>query len=298
MAIRISTARLAAAVAKAGGIGVIAGSGLEPAELRSEIEAARRLSGGRGIIGVNIMYAVRQFADLVRAAFDAGIDLLISGAGFSRDMFGWGEAAGIPVVPIVGSAKLAKFSAALGADAVVVEGNEAGGHLGTDRSVQELLPEVRAAVDIPVVAAGGIVDAADAARAFDMGADGVQLGIRFAATPEANGADALKQCYLNAGREDIVVIRSPVGMPGRAIRNQLTDDLAAGRAPDPENCNDCLKRCSGWFCVREALCLAQQGDVDRGLIFSGDRVDKIREILPARQIIEDLVAGLRRARGG
>lgn len=295
MAVRLSTARLAAAVAAAGGVGVIAATAMEETELRAEIRQARRL--GSGVVGVNIMYAARQFAPLARAAMEEGIDVFISGAGFSRDMFGWGREFGVPVVPIVGTAKLARLSQDLGAAAVIVEGVEAGGHLGTDRATFDLLPEIREAVTIPVIAAGGMIDAADIARAFDLGADGVQLGILFGATVEANGHDRLKQVYLRARREDVILIDSPVGLPGRAIRNPFTDALAAGTLPPVEKCDACLKRCSRTFCIREALCRAQEGDVVNGLIFSGGEVERITEIKPAGAVVEELMAGLR-ALGG
>lgn len=287
MAIRLSTGRLAAAVAEAGGIGIIAGSGMSECELRDEIRDAR--SRTRGIVGVNVMFAVRKFAELVKAALDEGIDLVISGAGFSREMFAWGREAGTPIVPIVGSARLAEVSENLGASAVVLEGKDAGGHLGTNRAVYDLLPEVRRAVDIPVIAAGGIVDAEDVAMAFDMGADAVQMGIRFAASVESNAADSLKQVYLRARDEDIVVIDSPVGLPGRAIRNRFTDELAAGIVKPPDRCEGCLKKCTHRFCIREALCRAQQGDVEHGLIFSGAHVGKIRQILPVKEIVDGLM---------
>jgi NAD(P)H-dependent flavin oxidoreductase YrpB (nitropropane dioxygenase family) len=287
MAIRLSTSRLAAAVAEAGGIGVIAASGMSEGELREEIRAAR--SRTQGIIGVNVMFAVRKFAELVKAALEEGIDLVISGAGFSREMFAWGRAARTPIVPIVGSARLAEVSEGLGASAVVLEGKEAGGHLGTDRSLFSLLPEVRAAVGIPVIAAGGIVEAEDVAQAFDMGADAVQMGIRFAASVESNAPESLKEVYLRATDEDIVVIDSPVGLPGRAIRNRFTEDLAAGAVEPPQSCEGCLKKCTRKFCIREALCRAQQGDVERGLIFSGAHVGRIRQILPVREIVESLM---------
>ncbi|MDD4346325.1 MAG: nitronate monooxygenase, partial [Desulfitobacteriaceae bacterium] len=149
MAVKISMASLAAAVANEGGIGLIAGSGLTVAELRAEIREARKRT--KGIIGVNIMYAVREFAQLVRTAFEEKIDLLVSGAGFSRDMFSWGKETNIPVVPIVSTAKLARLSEKLGAAAVIVEGYEAGGHLGTNRAMKEILAEVKEAVKIPVI---------------------------------------------------------------------------------------------------------------------------------------------------
>ncbi|MGN0949116.1 MAG: NAD(P)H-dependent flavin oxidoreductase, partial [Megasphaera sp.] len=184
MAIRLSTARLAAAVANEGGIGLIAASGMPFEELRYEIRLARKLSP-RGIIGINVMVAAREFKGIVTTAIEEGIDLVVAGAGFSRDMFAWGKASGTPIVPIVSSAKLAKISQSLGASAVVVEGAEAGGHLGTNRSSRLIVPEVRAAVDIPVIGAGGVLYGKDVAEMLRLGASGVQMGSRFAASVES-----------------------------------------------------------------------------------------------------------------
>lgn len=180
MAVRISTAPLAAAVANEGGIGLIAASGMTPAELREEIRLARQLT--KGILGINVMFAVTAFAELFKTALQEGIDLVVSGAGFSRDMFTWGKEAKIPVVPIVSTVKLAQISEKLGATAVVVEGKEAGGHLGTEYSTREIVPEVRKHVDIPVIAAGGIVEPEDLVNILKLGANGVQIGTRFAAS--------------------------------------------------------------------------------------------------------------------
>ena len=287
MAIGISMAPLAAAVAEEGGIGVIAGTALPVEQLRAEIREARRRT--RGIIGVNIMFAAREFAELARAAFEEKVDLLISGAGFSRDMFAWGKEANIPIVPIVSSAKLAKLAQNLGAAAVVVEGKEAGGHLGTDRSMREILPEVKQAVDIPVIGAGGVVNGTDVAEVLELGAEGVQMGTRFALSEESSGSPALKERLLQATAEDMVIIHSPVGLPGRAVRNAFTTALAANPvAFRPQVCTSCLKRCEGNFCVREHLVAAQAGDVDQGLIFSGAMVHKIKDILPVREIFANL----------
>lgn len=192
MAIRLSTARLAAAVANEGGIGLIAASGMPFDELRHEIKLARKLSP-HGIIGINVMVAAREFKGIVTTAIEEGIDLVVAGAGFSRDMFAWGKASGTPIVPIVSSAKLAKISQSLGASAVVVEGAEAGGHLGTNRSSRLIVPEVRAAVDIPVIGAGGVLHGEDVAEMLRLGANGVQMGSRFAASVESNGSEELKK---------------------------------------------------------------------------------------------------------
>ncbi len=296
MAVRISLAPLATAVAEAGGIGVIAGSGLTPAELAAEVRSAR--SATTGVIGVNVMVAVRQFKELVQAALKEGADLIIAGAGFSRDVFTWCRESGAECVPVVGSARVAKLAERFGASAVIVEGCEAGGHLGTDRPVEELLPEILEAVDIPVIAAGGIVDGADIKRMLDLGAAGVQMGSRFVATQECSAADAFKQMYVRATQEDILLTTSPVGLPGRAIRNPFTERLAAGDYPGVERCRSCLKECGKEYCIMDALERAQVGDVETGLVFSGTSAARIHDILPVRELMERLVAEWRAASEG
>ena len=287
MAIRLSTARLAAAVAEEGGIGLIAASGMTFDELRYEIRLARSLT--KGIIGINAMVAAREFAGLVRTAIDEGIDLVVAGAGFSRDMFGMGKESGTHIVPIVSSAKLAKISEVLGAAAVILEGKEAGGHLGTDQPLHVLLPEIKNAVKIPVIAAGGLITGRDILEIIKLGADGVQMGTRFAASEESNAAPALKEFYLKAKPEDVVVIHSPVGLPGRAIRNPFAEKILEGMAPTPDTCDACLKHCERNFCIIKALIRAQQGDVETGLVFTGEYIHKIDEILPVKEIFARLL---------
>lgn len=290
MAIRISMGRLAGAVAAAGGVGVIAASGLEFDELAREIKIARDLAKG-GIVGINIMFAAREFLGIVQTAVKEKIDLIISGAGFSRDLFKLGLAAGIPVVPIVSTAKLAKISESLGAAAVVVEGREAGGHLGTDRSIKEITPEVRAAVKIPVIAAGGITTGADIVEMLKMGADGVQIATRFVLTEECNAAEPFKKMYQDAKPGDVRIITSPVGLPGSALKNPFSDKILSKTAPKPEGCDFCLKNCSLEYCIIQALINSQQGDVDHGVVFCGANVAKIkdRSIKPAAKVVEELV---------
>lgn len=288
MAIRLSTARLAAAVANEGGIGLIAASGMPFDELRHEIKLARKLSP-HGIIGINVMVAAREFKGIVTTAIEEGIDLVVAGAGFSRDMFAWGKASGTPIVPIVSSAKLAKISQSLGASAVVVEGAEAGGHLGTNRSSRLIVPEVRAAVDIPVIGAGGVLHGEDIAEMLRLGANGVQMGSRFAASVESNGSEELKKVYLRANKpEDFILIHSPVGLPGQAIRTPFSERILLGTAPKPETCDQCLKKCSHKYCIIRALTRAQQGDVETGLVFSGRRMMKIHDILPVKDIFANI----------
>lgn len=288
MAIRLSTARLAAAVANEGGIGLIAASGMPFDELRHEIKLARKLSP-HGIIGINVMVAAREFKGIVTTAIEEGIDLVVAGAGFSRDMFAWGKASGTPIVPIVSSAKLAKISQSLGASAVVVEGAEAGGHLGTNRSSRLIVPEVRAAVDIPVIGAGGVLHGEDIAEMLRLGANGVQMGSRFAASVESNGSEELKKVYLRANKpEDFILVHSPVGLPGQAIRTPFSERILLRTAPKPETCDQCLKKCSHKYCIIRALTRAQQGDVETGLVFSGRRMMEIHDILPVKDIFANI----------
>lgn len=289
MAVRVSTAPLVGAVAKAGGIGVIGGTGLTPDELAGEISQSRSLANG-GIVGVNIMFAARQFADLVHTAIREKIDVIFTGAGFSREIFRWAKESGTPIVPIVSSVKAARLAEKSGAAAVVAEGFEAGGHLGTDRSVKEIVPEIVDTVSIPVVAAGGITSGADMAEMVKLGARGVQMATRFVLSKECSVADAFKKMYLNAREEDVVIIRSPVGLPGRALRNPFVNALKRGEAPEPDACTACLKDCSQEYCIMEALINAREGRVDEGVVFSGKNVFKIKEILSVQAIFDKLLA--------
>ncbi|MDD5383191.1 MAG: nitronate monooxygenase, partial [Candidatus Margulisbacteria bacterium] len=213
MAIRISTGALAGAVAAAGGIGVIGASGLSFEELRQEIRLARTKAMG-GIIGINIMFAAREFLGIVKTAIKEKIDLVFTGAGFSRDIFKIGQESQTPIVPIVSSARLAQTADKCGAAAIVVEGKEAGGHLGTDRSIKDILPEVRKVVNLPVIAAGGITDGRDIVTMFKLGANGVQIATKFVLSEECNAALPYKKRHQEAKQEDVVVITSPVGLPG------------------------------------------------------------------------------------
>ncbi len=294
MAVRISTATLASAVANEGGIGIIAGTGMKLEELRCEIRKAKEMTNG--IIGVNVLFAVREFADLVKTAINEKIDLIVSGAGFSRDMFVWGKESGVPIVPIVSSAKLAKLAEKLGAAAIIVEGKEAGGHLGTDRPMKDILPEVCAATKLPVIAAGGVINGKDIADAIKLGATGVQMGTRFAASVESNASKNLKDLYVKARKEDVILIKSPVGLPGQGIKNHFYDLIEGGNSPANKNCVGCLKRCSHSFCIMDALENAcQSGDESKALVFSGECIDKINEILPVKAIFKNLMQQVKNA---
>ena len=299
MAVRISTGRLAGAVAACGAVGVIGASGLAFDELAREIRLARELSGGMGLLGINIMFAAREFLGIVQTAVAEKIDLIFTGAGFSRDIFKIGRESGIPIIPIVSSGRLAVTAEKLGAAGVVVESGEAGGHLGTDRILADILPEVVSAVKIPIIAGGGIIDGAGMAEVFKMGAQAVQIATRFVLTDECNAAPEYKRRYQTAKAEDVVLITSPVGMPGRAIKTDFVEKILAKQAPKPLGCDFCLKNCSLEYCIIQALINSQKGDIEHGIVFSGANVWKIkdRSIKPARKIIEELVQAAEEVNG-
>lgn len=290
MAVKISTGLLAGTIAAAGGIGMIGASGMDLTELREEIRKAREIAKG-GIVGINIMFAAREFLGAVKTAISEKISVVTTGAGFSRDIFKIGLESGTPILPIVSSAKLARIADKLGASAIVVEGTEAGGHLGTDRSIWSVIPEVRAVTKLPVIAAGGLTDGCDIAKMFKLGVNGVQIATRFVLTNECAAAPEYKKVYQNAKKEDIVMISSPVGMPGRAIKTKFVEKILAKKAPRPIGCDYCLKKCSLEYCIVQALINAQQGNVDEGIVFSGANIWKIKDrtIKPAAVVLNDLV---------
>lgn len=289
MGIRVSLSGLAAAVANAGGIGTISGTGIPIDVLRDHIRKARELTKGIGYIGVNVLFAMSTFAETIKAAMEEKVDFIISGAGFSRDMYSWGREYGVPVISIVSSAKLAKLAEKLGAAAVVVEGFEAGGHLGTDRPLFDILPEVVEAVKIPVIAAGGILHGEDIVKAIRMGAVGVQMGTRFVASDECDAHPAFKQMYLDCKEGDAILVKTTVGLEGRAIKNHFTDRISGGNKVKIEKCHDCLKHCSYQFCTLDSLIKSVDGDVKNGLVFAGARVHEINEILPVQIIIDKIM---------
>jgi nitronate monooxygenase len=291
MSIRVSTSSLATPVAKCGGIGVIGGSGIPKDELQEDIQKAKQATDG--IIAVNIMYAMKDFYELVVGSIEAGVDLIVTGAGFSRDIFKIGKQHNVPIAMIVSSPTLGRLAEKLGAAAVIVEAKEAGGHLGTDKSLRTLFPPVRDVVkNIPVIAAGGITNGYEMAEMMDKyGADGIQIASRFVLSDECDVADEFKQAYLNAEKDDIVITSSPVGLPGRALRTPFVKALAQGVDLTAKKCKHlCLKKCDHHYCINERLHASRSGDLEDGLFFSGENTYKMKSILPVADIFKQFVS--------
>lgn len=321
MGVGISLSGLAGAVAACGGVGVISTAQIgyrspefekHPIEtnlkaIAQEIGKARELARG-GVLGVNIMVATRQYGEYVKAAVKAGVDLIISGAGLPTALPEFVKNSRTKIAPIVSTVKSANVICRLWdrkyqriPDLVVIEGPRAGGHLGFQKEQLEYFTEERYEEEIkgilqvvksygekyekeiPVVVAGGIYDRKDLEHALSLGADGVQMGTRFVTTYECDASDAYKQAYLQAGKEDIRIVKSPVGMPGRAIQNAFLEHTGESQG-HVGKCLQCLERCNPAqipYCITRALIHAVRGKTEEGLLFCGDnawRADKIEHV--------------------
>jgi len=325
MGVGISLSGLASAVANEGGVGVISAAGLGMlykdasndylsnciSGLRQEIRKSRQKSSG--ILGVNIMVALTNYEDLVRTSIEEGIDIVISGAGLPLDLPKFlTPGCKTRLVPIVSSARAAalicnKWLANYNylPDAVIVEGPKAGGHLGfkleqifdDNFKLEKLIPEVVAVVNeiglqngknIPVIAAGGIYTGADIEKIMRLGASGVQMGTRFVTTDECDASIEFKQAYLNANKEDVKIIKSPVGMPGRAIKSPFLDEVEAGKR-QPKTCPvNCIRTCdisTAPYCIIASLTSALRGNFNRGYAFAGSNVWRTNEIIPVKELM-------------
>ena len=297
MAVRVSLHNLAGNVAKEGAVGIIAISGMDnPDEVKSKIKQARKIAGPNGVIGINIMGVVAHFVELIKAALEEKIDLIIQGAGFREDIFELAGKYNIPVFSMASSVKVAQKGEVLGAAAIVVEGSDAGGHLGFPeghpfRKTINIVKEVVGTVKIPVIAAGGVFNGKDIVEMFRAGAKGVQMATRFVATKECDVHQNFKEAYLKAKKEDIVIIHSPVGLPGRAIKTPLVEKILEGKAPkpDPQKCQGCIgMACDKSYCILEVLENARKGDLESGLVFAGSNAWKINKIVSVKELIQEL----------
>lgn len=329
MGVGISLSGLASAVANEGGIGVISTAAigvLEPdfstnyleaniRALKKEIRKARELT--KGILGVNIMVALSNFADMAKAAIEEGIDIIFSGAGLPLNLPAFlTESKKTKLVPIVSSARAASLISKRWAekykyapDAVVVEGPMAGGHLGfkseqitdpdykLEKLVSEVINEVKniedkAAKPIPVIAAGGIYTGEDIYKYIQLGASGVQMATRFVITEECDASLEFKKAYIDCKKEDIGIIKSPVGMPGRAIINEFINDVNAG-SKKPYKCPyHCIVTCnceSSPYCIALALINAKKGKMQHGFAFAGENAYRAEKIVSVKDLVNSLV---------
>ncbi|MBQ7840933.1 MAG: nitronate monooxygenase [Lachnospiraceae bacterium] len=346
MGVGISLSSLAGNVAKNGGVGVISSAqigfrdpewNLNPLEtnlrvLKEEIQKARKIASGHGIIAVNIMVATRFYEKYVKAAVEAGVDMIISGAGLPVDLPRFVKDSKTKIAPIVSSLKSLDVITRYWSrkynktpDMVVIEGPLAGGHLGFkkeeladidalcyDEEVRRIISRVRENEQdnkIPVVVAGGIYEAKDALPYFEMGADGVQVATRFVTTYECDADIRYKEAYINSKKEDIEIVKSPVGMPGRAIHNAFLDKVAAkGSAAENSaqetdavsnvsisgssawKCHQCLAKCNPAeipYCITDALVNAAKGNTQDGLLFCGANAWKATKLEHVSDIMKE-----------
>ncbi|MFU0823987.1 NAD(P)H-dependent flavin oxidoreductase [Clostridium sp.] len=329
MGIGVSGSSLASAVANTGGIGIISAVQIGFKEddfeinpkqaniraLKSEIKRARELSP-HGILGVNIMVAASDYEDLVKTAVEENIDLIICGAGLPSTLPKLIKGSKTKIAPIVSSGRAALVISKLWIrkfnyvpDLIIVEGPNAGGHLGFSKeeltfdkhldisSITKDVLKVTKNLEkeygkhIPVVAAGGIFDGKDIANMIKLGAEGVQMATRFVATEECDAHINFKKVYISASKDDIVLIKSPVGMPGRAINNKFAQFVKDSSIP-VTRCYNCLKPCNPKetpYCISKALINAVKGDIENGLFFSGSNAYKINKICTVKELICELV---------
>jgi len=329
MGIGVSMSSLASAVANAGGIGVISAAQVGFREpdfesdndsanlrgLRKEIQKAKSMSPN-GILGVNIMTATNNYAEQVRVCVEEKVNLIISGAGLPTNLPGMVKNSVTKIAPIVSSAKGAKVITKLWTkkynylpDLVVVEGPKAGGHLGFSPEVlsKPVLPSLKDIVSgvieilkpfeeafgkkIPVVAAGGIYTGKEIAEFIKLGASGVQMATRFVATDECDAHRNFKEAYVNSNEDEIKIVVSPLGMPGRALYNKHVKTVEES-GKKIKKCFRCLKACNpatAPYCITEALVKAVEGDVEDGLVFIGSEGCKVDKIVPVQELMDELV---------
>lgn len=329
MGVGVSLSGLAGAVAACGGVGIISTAqigyrdkefdrdpiGCNLRAIKEEIEKARKSLGNcKGIIGVNIMVATKKYEEYVRAAATAGADIIICGAGLPMKLPELVEKTKTMIAPIVSSLRSAQVITKYWKkkydrvpDMVVIEGPLAGGHLGFakeqleniealdyDEEIRKIIAHVNVCAsesgrDIPVVVAGGVYSREDAEHCFSLGASGVQMATRFVTTYECDAAEAYKQSYINAKKEDIVIVKSPVGMPGRAISNSFMKRAQKERIPHG-GCHSCISTCKPGetpYCITEALLNAVKGNVEDALLFCGANAYRAEKLESVKDIMKE-----------
>lgn len=331
MGVGVSLGNLAGHVAKCGAMGVIstADTGfMEPdfwknpiqanvRGLEKEIKKAKEIAGGNGLVAINAMVATTYYEQSIKAAVEAGIDCVISGAGLPLELPTFVKGSNTAIAPIVSSAKAANVICRMwdkryqvAPDFVVIEGSEAGGHLGfskeellnhTAKPLLSILQEVLDVIkpfeekygrSIPVFVAGGIYTRDDVNTFMNAGAAGVQVATRFIATFECDASMAYKEAFIEAGKEDIQIVQSPVGMPGRALRTPLMERLEKENRIAPKKCAACLHACdvkTTPYCITNALIEAVKGNYEEGLFFCGSNAWKIDKIISVQELIQELM---------
>lgn len=331
MGVGVSLSNLAGHVMLEGGMGVISAAhpgyrkenflkdscGCNVEAIKEEISKARAIAQGKGLCGVNIMVASHHYEEYVKAAVEGGADAIISGAGIPLQLPGIVGDADILLAPIVSSGKVARLILKAWdrhfhrlPDFIVIEGSEAGGHLGfsleqlqlhTAQSLAEILVDVQAVVQpyeeqsncrIPLIVAGGIYTSQDMKAMLDLGASGVQMATRFIATHECDADDAFKQMFVNAKEADMALVKSPAGLPGRAILNPFMQATIEKRVP-AKHCIGCMKPCipaTTPYCISEALIHAVKGELDEGLVFAGSNAYRIDKIVHVSELIDEVMS--------
>lgn len=324
MGIGVSASNLAAAVANSGGIGIISAAQLGYSEddfeknpLEANLRALKKhitlakSKAPNGIIGINAMVASNNYAEHIKAAIEAGVDLIISGAGLPTMLPKIVKDSAVKIAPIVSSLKAAKVILKLwdkhdnvAPDFVVIEGPKAGGHLGFkleelqdenldfDKVVVDIINEKKAYEEkynkeIPIIVAGGIFDGFDIAKYLKLGANGVQMATRFVVTEECDASQAFKNAYINASKDDIYIVKSPVGMPGRAIKNKFVEKTLNCREKIT-HCYNCLTPCDPSvtpYCISKALINAVKGNINEGLIFCGENASRLTKMTTVKELI-------------
>lgn len=330
MGVGVSLGNLAGHVALNGGMGVIStahpGYREEDFEmntfnaniraLKNEIKKAKDIAKEKGIVAINAMVAIQDYDAMIKAALEAKVEAIISGAGLPLKLPQLVKNHNVLIAPIVSSGKAAKLILKNWqkkydrcADFVVIEGSQAGGHLGfkkediinhTAAKLEDIFLDVKKVVQefenvyqkhIPIFVAGGIYTKEDIQHFLNLGVDGVQMATRFITTYECDADMKYKEMFLNAHEEDIEIVASPVGMPGRAIANKLTETIKTERIP-VKKCYQCLIPCdvkTTPYCISRALIEAVKGNIDEGLIFSGSNGYRSDRLMSVKELIKELV---------